>query len=306
MVIDVRATLPPELQTIRDWLRYVASQLARAELYFGHGTDSAWDEAVALVFDDLRLPEDRAEWLLDARLTEAEAVRLASLLKRRIEDRVPLPYLTGLARFGGLDFEVDERVLIPRSPMAELLHRALEPWLGERQPRRILDLACGSGCIGILAALVFPEAEVVLADIDADALEVAARNRRRHGLEDRVEIRQSDLFAGLQGQRFDLLLCNPPYVDPEDLRSMPAEFQHEPLSALAGGGVDGLDLVMSLLEQAPEYLEEEGLLLLEVGNSAAALLAREPGLSWIWPELEAGGFGIGLISREDLVDGLSR
>lgn len=306
MVISSRDGAAAELHTVRDWLRWTASQLARAELHYGHGTDSAWDEAVALVLGWLRVPEDRADILLDARVTRQEAAALAACVARRIDERVPVPYLTGLARFAGLDFEVDPRVLIPRSPMAELLAAGLQPWLGEREPRRILDLATGSGCIGIAAAMTFAEAEVVLADIDADAQELAERNVRRHGLADRVRVVHSDLFAGLRNLRFDLILCNPPYVDPADLASMPAEFRHEPMLALAGGGEDGLELVQRLLRAVPEHLAAEGLLVLEVGNSAPALLAREPRLAWVWPELEAGGFGVGIIDRAELVAGLSQ
>lgn len=304
MAITSRDGAAAELLTVRDWLRWTASQLARAELHYGHGTDSAWDEAVALVLGWLRLPEDRADILLDARVTRPEAAALAACVTRRIDERVPVPYLTGLARFAGLDFEVDARVLIPRSPMAELLATGLQPWLGERRPARILDLATGSGCIGIAAAMTFPEAEVLLADVDAGALEVAERNVRRHGLGDRVRVVESDLFAGLGDERFDLMLCNPPYVDPDDIASMPEEFRHEPMMALAGGGPDGLELVQRLLRAAPGHLAEEGLLVLEVGNSAPALLQREPRLAWLWPELEAGGFGVGIIERAELLAGL--
>lgn len=293
-------TVPPELTTVGDWLRFAATAFARADLHYGHGTDSAWDEAVALVLGGLRLPEDRAEAVLGARLTAVECSELATAIRRRVEERVPVPYLTGQAHFGGLVFDVDPRVLIPRSPLAELLLDGLEPWLGGRLPGRILDLGTGSGCIGILAASVFPEAEVVLADISADALAVAAMNVRRHGLEDRVELRQSDLFSGLEGERFDLMLCNPPYVDPADLAAMPPEFSHEPRSALAGGGEDGLDLVARMLSATADHLAEHGLLVLEVGNSAPAMLARWPTLDWIWPELAAGGFGVALIERSGL------
>ncbi len=293
-------TPPPELITVGDWIRHATTTFARAELHYGHGTTDAWDEAVALVLGWLRIPEDRADALLGAHLTAAECALLAECVRRRVEERIPVPYLTGLAHFGGLLFEVDSRVLIPRSPMAELLQDGLQPWLGERWPRRILDLGTGSGCIGILAATVFPEAEVLLVDVSPDALEVARRNVRGHGLEDRVEIRQSDLFSGCSSERFDLILCNPPYVDPGDLAAMPAEFLHEPHSALAGGGRDGLELVHRLLGGAATHLADDGLLVLEVGNSAPALLDRWPELEWIWPELPAGGFGVGLIERAAL------
>ena len=288
-----------ELRTVGDWLRFAATCFGRADLHYGHGTDSAWDEAVALVLGWLRLPEDRAGDLLAAALTADERGALAECIRRRVEERVPVPYLTGRAWFGGLEFEVDPRVLIPRSPMAELLACGLQPWLGERQPRHILDLGTGSGCIGILAATAFPDAEVVLADISADALAVAERNVRRHGLEDRITLVRSDGCAALGDARFDLVLCNPPYVDGEDLASMPPEFRHEPRLALAGGD-DGLDLVIRLLEQFPGCLEPCGLLVLEVGNSASALLRRTPGMPWVWPELEAGGFGVALLEAAEL------
>ncbi len=288
-----------------DWLRFAATTFAGADLHYGHGTSSAWDEAVALVLDWLRLPNDRAEAVLGARLTAAECKELAFAIQRRVGERIPVPYLTGLAHFGGLTFEVDRSVLIPRSPMAELLLDGLEPWLGGRLPGRILDLGTGSGCIGILAATVFPDAEVILADVSAEALEVAARNVGRHGLEERVAVRRSDLYYGLPGDSFDLILCNPPYVDRGDLATMPPEFAHEPRSALAGGGEDGLELVARLLAETSDHLAENGLLVLEVGNSAPALLARWPEIEWIWPELAAGGFGVALIERAGL-EGLGR
>lgn len=299
-----RDTVPPELETVADWLRWSATQLARADLYFGHGTDSAWDDAVALVSGLLRLPEDRLQVLLNARLTRHERQTLADALERRIGEHVPVPYITGLAWYGGLQFEVDPRVLIPRSPIQELLLAGLQPWLGERHPRRILDLCTGSGCIGIVAAHVFPDAEVVLADLSADALMVARRNVRRHGLEDRVQVVESDLCASLQGEPFDLVLCNPPYVDAHDLATMPAEFDHEPALAL-DGGADGLVLVHRLLERLPRWLAANGLLVLEVGNSAPALLSATPGLEWVWPELEQGGVGVALLEGRSLHAGAS-
>lgn len=287
------------LATVGDWLRWAATRFANAGLFYGHGTSGPWDEAVALLTGTLRIPEDRLQLLLAASLLPSERKLLAEQIRRRIEDRVPMPYLTGLAHYGGLEFGVDPRVLIPRSPIQELLLAGLQPWLGDRYPRRILDLCCGSGCIGILAAHVFPDAEVVLADLSEDALAVARANVARHQLQERITERQSDLCEGLPTGTFDLVLCNPPYVNAADLADMPPEFSHEPGLALAAGE-DGLDLVRRLLGQLPSCLSPDGLLVLEVGNSAPALQAATPELEWIWPELEAGGFGVALLEAAAL------
>lgn len=294
--------LAAELVTVRDWIRWSATRLGRGELYYGHGTDSPWDDAVALVGGWLRIPPDRLGEMLDARVTATEGRALEAAVGRRVEDRVPVPYLTGRAWLAGVEFEVDERVLIPRSPIAFLLEEGLQPWLGERRPLRILDLCTGSGCLGILAAFAFPEAEVVLSDLSEDALVLARRNVERHGLGDRIRVVQSDGFLGLSEEPpFDLILCNPPYVDRADLDAMPTEFGHEPELALAGGE-DGLDLVDRLLDRARAHLVADGLLVLEVGNSVGALLARRPDLELTWPELEQGGVGVALIEARALPD----
>jgi ribosomal protein L3 glutamine methyltransferase len=297
---ETRATT--DLVTVRDWIRWSATRLGRGELHYGHGTDSPWDDAVALIGGWLRIPPDRLGEMLEARVTAAEGRDLEEAVRRRVEDRVPVPYLTGRAWLAGVEFEVDERVLIPRSPIAFLLEEGLQPWLGDLQPLRILDLCTGSGCLGILAALAFPESEVVLADLSEEALVLARRNVERHGLGDRVRVLQSDGFLGLgEEPSFDLILCNPPYVDEADLSAMPAEFAHEPELALAGG-MDGLDLVDRLLDQGRAHLGADGLLVLEVGNSAAALLERRPELVLTWPELEQGGVGVALIEAAALPD----
>lgn len=291
-----------ELATVRDWVRWSATRLGRSELHYGHGTDGPWDDAVALVGGWLRIPPDRLGEMLEARVTSAEGLALEEAVRRRVEDRVPVPYLTGRAWLAGVEFEVDERVLVPRSPIAFLLEEGLQPWLGDHRPLRILDLCTGSGCLGILAALAFPESEVVLADLSADALVLARRNVERMGLGDRIRVLQSDGFLGLAEEpAFDLILCNPPYVDESDLDAMPAEFEHEPELALAGGR-DGLDLVDRLLDRARAHLVADGLLVLEVGNSAGALLARRPELEITWPELEQGGVGVALIEATALPD----
>lgn len=291
-------TPPSELVTVGDWLRWTATRLGRAELHFGHGTTSAWDDAVALVLGWLRIPDDRGDALLGARLTEPERAALAECVRRRVEERVPTAYLTGRAFLAGLEFEVDPRVLVPRSPIGGLLEAGLQPWLGDRHPARILDLCTGCGCLGIVAAMLFPEAEVELADISEDALAVAEANVRRHGLEGRVHCLRSDAFEGLEG-RYDLILCNPPYVDAADLASMPPEYRHEPTIGLEGGE-DGLALVERLVRAFPGHLTDDGLVVLELGNSAPALHRRFPELPVLWPELEHGGTGVALLEAAEL------
>lgn len=294
------ARVSSELLTVRDWIRYANTEFDRAELHYGHGTDEPWDEAVALVGGWLRIPPDRLEPMLDARVTAGEGEALAAAIRRRVDERVPVPYLVGRAWQAGLEFVVDEHVLIPRSPIAQLLEEGLDPWLGESAPRRILDLCTGSGCLGILAALAWPEAEVVLADVSEKALAVAEKNIERFALGDRVHTLASDGLAGIVAdEAFDLVLCNPPYVDAADLATMPAEFGHEPELALAGGE-DGLDLVAAWLPELGGCMATEGLLVLELGNSAHALGQRFPDLPLIWPELERGGVGVVLVQGSDL------
>jgi len=284
------------LRTLRDHIRWAVSCFHGEELFFGHGTDNAWDEARQLVLGALHLPWEIADSYLDCRLEEDELEYLQGLLKRRIEERVPTAYLLGEAWFCGLPFVVDERVLIPRSPIAEQIERHFAPWLPQ-EPARILDLCTGSGCIGIACAYEFPEAEVVLADLSFEALEVANLNIERHGLEGRVYCVQGDGFAGLPGQRFDLIVANPPYVDAEDFADMPAEYQHEPALGLACGE-DGLDLVRRLLAEAAAHLTEKGLLIVEVGNSQVHVEALYPEVDFTWLEFERGGHGVFLLTAE--------
>ena len=288
-----------ELETVRDYLRWIISRFNDAGLYYGHGTDNAQDEAWYLVCGALKLPFDLDGRLLDGRLTEAERQRLEQLVERRISERVPVAYLVGEAWFAGLPFNVDERVLVPRSPLAELIDVGFQPWLGDVEPEHILDLCTGSGCIGIACAFAFPEARVVLSDVSADALAVARSNIERHSLSDRVTVLQSDVFAGLEAQRFDLIVSNPPYVDAEDLAGMPAEYQAEPALGL-GSGDDGLDITRRILQQAAGHLNEGGLLVVEVGNSGRALDEAFPELPLTWVEFERGGHGVFVISKDDL------
>jgi ribosomal protein L3 glutamine methyltransferase len=287
-----------ELYSVRDFVRWGASRFTEAGLWFGHGTDNAWDEAVVLVCAALPLPLDSGARALDARVTRSEKLRVLEYLERRVTERVPAPYITGEAWFAGLRFQVDERVLVPRSPFAELIEREFRPWL-TAAPERILDLCTGSGCIGIACALTFPDAEVDLADISTEALDVAEINIALHDLERRVCTIESDLGDDLT-ETYDLIVCNPPYVDAGDFAAMPAEFHREPALALAAGP-DGLDLVRRLLREAPDWLRDDGLLFVEVGNSALALEERYPQIAFTWVELERGGDGIFVFSRDELL-----
>ncbi|HEY5718442.1 MAG TPA: 50S ribosomal protein L3 N(5)-glutamine methyltransferase, partial [Motiliproteus sp.] len=230
-----------QLHSIRDFIRLGVSRFRRAELFFGHGTDNAWDEAVQLVLHAAGLPWNADSSLLDARLLEQEKIAVLELFRQRIQERVPAPYLIGEAWFCELPFYVDRRTLIPRSPIADLIRNGFEPWLEAPVVERVLDLCTGSGCIGIACAQLFDEAEVDLVDLSSDALEVCERNIQRHRLGDRVHAINSDLFAALDGRRYQLIVSNPPYVDANDYRSMPAEYQHEPVLGLTSGD-DGLDI----------------------------------------------------------------
>jgi ribosomal protein L3 glutamine methyltransferase len=288
-----------ELLTVRDYIRYGASGFNQAGLFFGHGTDNAWDEAAQLVLAAINLWGFDNPHVLDARLTEAEKARVLALLAERIERRVPAPYLTGRARFCGLDFNVDERVLVPRSPIAELIEAGFAPWL-TAAPEYVLDLCTGSGCIGIACAYQFADAEVVLSDISADALAVAQSNIAEHDLAERVITAEGDLWAAVAGRCFDLIVSNPPYVDADDLAAMPAEFHAEPEIGL-GSGLDGLDFTRRLLAQAPDYLNDGGILVVEVGNSARALAQAYPELDLQWVEFARGGHGVFVVTREALV-----
>ena len=288
------------LHTIRDLVRWGASRMNEAGLHFGHGTDNAIDEAAALVLHALHLPPDLHAEYFQSHLTPAEKQAVLLLLKRRVAERKPAAYLTQRAWFMGLPFYVDERALVPRSPLAELIERHFAPWLPDsRAVGGILDLGTGSGCIGLACAYAFPDARVDLADISAEALEVARRNVAEHGLEDQVEVIQSDLFSALKGRRYDLIISNPPYVGLEELDSLPAEYQHEPRLGLAAGA-EGLDVVMEILHQAADYLSRDGLLIVEVGNAQYALCAALPDVPFTWLEFEHGGQGVFLLNASQL------
>ncbi|MBA6419478.1 50S ribosomal protein L3 N(5)-glutamine methyltransferase [Pseudomonas sp. 5Ae-yellow] len=284
------------LKSVQDLIRWGVSRFHQAELYFGHGTDNAWDESRLLVLHALYLPWETPESYLQCRVTEEEREAAVGLLLERVRLRIPAAYLTGHARFAGLEFIVDDRVLVPRSPIAELIDSRFAPWL-ERDPERILDLCTGSGCIGIACAIAFDESEVVLADLSADALAVAEANIDMHGLTERVEARWSDGFDGLAGERFDLIVSNPPYVDAEDMDGLPDEYHHEPEMGLAAGD-DGLDLVRRMLAEAANYLTEDGALVIEVGNSMVHVMAEWPEVDFEWVKFAHGGHGVFVLSAE--------
>jgi ribosomal protein L3 glutamine methyltransferase len=287
-----------ELLTVRDWVRWGASEFQRAQLFFGHGTDNAWDEAAQLVLWVIRTPWERLGSILDTRLVKSEKRQIHALFQRRIQERLPAPYLTGVAYFAGLEFDVTRDTLIPRSPIAELIEQGFQPWLTE-VPESILDLCTGNGCIGIAAALAFPDASVDLGDLSPAALAVARRNIERHGVQDRVTAIESDLFEHIPGV-YDLIVSNPPYVDAADMAALPAEFRAEPVLALASGD-DGLDFTRRLLREAAAHLTEAGILIVEVGNSAAALEEAFPNVPFTWLSFERGGDGVFLLNREQLV-----
>lgn len=298
--MQIQSSLSQQLITLRDYIRWACSRFSRAGLYFGHGNDNALDEAMELVLASLDIPIGAESTLLDARLTLGERLQLLALIERRVSERIPLPYLLGEARFAGLKFSVDQRVLIPRSPIAELIEQGFEPWLQQQPVTSILDLCCGSGCIGIASAHYFAEATVDLADLSADALLVARKNIDRYDLAQQVFTVESDLFSALHGRRYQLIVSNPPYVDKNDLASMPAEYHYEPSMAL-GSGDDGLDICRRILAQASQFLTEDGILVVEVGNSCVALEQAYPQVPFTWVELERGGHGVFVFSRSELL-----
>jgi ribosomal protein L3 glutamine methyltransferase len=295
-----RASGGASLRTIRDLVRWGASEFGRAGLHFGHGTDNALDESHHLVTWALKLPAELPAAYLDARVTGREREAVVRLLRRRVRTRKPAAYLTGEAWFAGLPFEVDERVLIPRSPIAEMVEAHFQPWL-TAAPRRVLDLCAGSGCIAVACAMAFPEARVDAIELDAHALAVLGRNLARHGVTGRVEAVRSDLFAKVPGRSYDLIVSNPPYVPTARWKGMPPEYHHEPKLALEAGR-DGMDLVARILRDAPAHLAEDGLLVCEVGGSVPEFNRRFPKIPVIWPEFERGGDGVFVIARDDLVE----
>lgn len=289
-----------KLRTVRDLLRYAVSQFNASRLSFGHGSDNAWDEAAYLLLHSLHLPLDMLDPFLDARVLPAERERFLKLLERRITEHVPAAYLTGEAWLQGHRFVVDQRVIIPRSPISELLANGLSPWVADPDDVDfVLDLCTGSGCLAVLAALAFPNAQVDAVDLSERALEVADENIELSGLDGRITTHCSDLFEQLPQCEYKLIICNPPYVNNHSMEHLPQEYRHEPTMALAGGD-DGMDLIRRLLQQAPDFLAPEGMLVLEIGHEYQHFVAAFPHLDPVWLSTENTEDQILLLTREQL------
>jgi len=295
----VRDARPRRRVTVRALIAHGAVRLTRARVFFGHGTDNAWDEAAALVLHALRLPL-RGGPAVYGRRVGVRAQRSAhQLLSRRIGERIPAAYLTGIAWFAGARLHVDTRVLVPRSPLAELIERGFAPWIDPRRVRRVLDLGTGSGCIAIACARMLPAARVDALDFSPAALAVARGNVRRLRLQRRVRLLRSDHFSALGRASYDIIVANPPYVGSRELEALPPEYRHEPRLALAAGR-SGLDSVRAILRDAARYLRPRGLLIVEVGNTERAVRRAWPRLPFVWLEFARGGGGVFLLTREQL------
>ncbi|MFI4885527.1 MAG: 50S ribosomal protein L3 N(5)-glutamine methyltransferase [Steroidobacterales bacterium] len=289
----------PARPTVLALIERGAQRLRRARVFFGHGTDNAWDDSAALVLHALHLPQSGDRAVYARRVGRRGVARVDALLTRRIKERIPAVYLTGETWFAGLPFRVDQRVLIPRSPIAELIERRFAPWIDPGRVRRILDVGTGSGCIAIACAKALPRSRVDAVDISAEALEVAAINVRRHRLGRRVRLVRSDHFSALARERYDIIVANPPYVGRREMSGLPPEYRHEPPLALAAGR-DGLDSVRVILREAGRHLSQGGLLIVEVGNSEAAVSRAFKRLPFIWLQFERGGGGVFLLTADEL------
>ncbi|MFJ1269816.1 50S ribosomal protein L3 N(5)-glutamine methyltransferase [Legionella lytica] len=288
-----------ELSTVLDFLRFSLSCAIDAQLYYGHGTDNAWDDMRSLILRSLSLPYDLDPMLLNGRLTTSEKKFLCGQLEKRINQRVPVPYLIKEAYFCDLPFYVDERVLIPRSPIAELINQQFAPWIEADKVDRILDLCTGSGCIAIACCYAFPEAQVDAVDISSEALAVAAINCEELGVDEQLTLIESDCFVKVPKVRYDLIVSNPPYVGKEEMQTLPDEFRHEPVLALETGN-NGLAIVDDILRNAHEYLSDHGVLVVEVGNSEEALNDAYPHVPFTWLDMSQGGQGVFLLTKQQL------
>jgi len=290
-----------QLSSIRDFVLWGEKQFLEAELFFGHGTDNALDEAAALVLKVVEQPYNLSEEALDLALSEREKARVLKLIDERINTRQPAAYLTGEALFAGLTFYVDERVLVPRSPIAELIVEQFSPWIEANKVERVLDLCTGSGCIAIACSYAFPDTSIDAVDLSPEALEVCRINIAKHDKIGKVEAIESDLFENLSGRRYDIIVSNPPYVCTKEWESLPKEFHHEPDMGFKGGE-SGLDLVDKILSEGALYLNPKGILVVEVGSSAEMLLEKYPMIPFCWLEFEFGGDGVFLLTAEQLIE----
>ncbi len=289
-----------QLKSLRDWVRWGASRFRAAGLFFGHGTDNALDEALVLVLHALHLDHSLPESYLDCRVTDSEARCIMNLLLRREQERLPAAYLTGRAYFAGLEFEVNPQVLVPRSPLAELIEQGFAPWLDADQIERGLDLCTGSGCIALAMAQYLPHAQIDAVELSEPALALAERNRQQLGLEQQTQFYLGDLFQPLPAEaRYQIIVSNPPYVASEEYRSLPAEYLNEPRMGLEAAD-DGLEIVIEILRKADQFLSDDGILIVEVGNSAEQLQQRYPDAPFLWLEFARGGEGVFLLTREQL------
>lgn len=289
------------LKTVRDCFRFAISRFNEAKLYFGHGSENAYDEAAYLILHTLHLPLEELEPFMDARLTQSEIYEVLNIIEKRVGQRLPAAYLTQQAWLGDHAFYVDERVIVPRSFIAELLREHLYPWIeGPEQVNSVLDLCTGSGCLAILAAEAFPHAIIDAVDLSSDALDVAQYNVTDYGLDERIELIESNLFQNLQDRKYDIIISNPPYVDAPSVAALPQEYKHEPELAL-GSGTDGLDATRIILQQAAEHLTEDGVLVVEIGHNRDVLEAAFPDLPFNWLDVSAGSEYVFLLHKHDLI-----
>jgi len=295
------STVMQNFQSIRDYIRFAVSQFNQAKLFFGHGSSDAYDEAVYLILQTLHLPLDRLEPFLDAQLTEDEQAQVLNNIQQRVEKRIPAAYLTHQAWLGDFSFYVDERVIVPRSFISELLLEQLNPWISDPDSiNNVLDLCTGSGCLAILAAHAFPNCNIEAVDLSADALAVAKRNVAEYALQSRINLIESDMFTKLDSNQYDLIISNPPYVDAESVSALPQEYLHEPELSL-GSGNDGLDATRIILKHAAQHLTENGLLIVEIGHNRDVLEAAYPNLPFTWLDVSSGEQFVFMLHRNDLV-----
>ena len=295
------STVMQNFQSIRDYIRFAVSQFNQAKLFFGHGSSDAYDEAVYLILQTLHLPLDRLEPFLDAQLTKDEQAQVLNNIQQRVEKRIPAAYLTHQAWLGDFSFYVDERVIVPRSFISELLLEQLNPWISDPDSiNNVLDLCTGSGCLAILAAHAFPNCNIEAVDLSADALAVAKRNVAEYALQSRINLIESDMFTKLDSNQYDLIISNPPYVDAESVSALPQEYLHEPELSL-GSGNDGLDATRIILKHAAQHLTENGLLIVEIGHNRDVLEAAYPNLPFTWLDVSSGEQFVFMLHRNDLV-----